>query len=615
MLKEALHYFIKIALKTTLRIYHVFPVRENRITLLNDMSYTYGDSMKYLYLYIKKKRKNRYEIVYPLKSLPRKRPQGVITVKKNTLQYYYYLLTSRVIITNAGGVSFIPKRKGQMIINTWHGGGPYKKTSTDVFNNFFYRKEVQMNAGQIDYVLSTCEYCTRMEYPAMKIERSKCINSGMPRNDIFFQNRPDILNKVRKCFKLEKDTKIVLYAPTFRLDTDSFTNQKKAGSFDIDWKGVIQSLTERFGGRWRFAVRLHPKLLNGAEIDSSIIHMTKYPDMQELLYTADVVITDYSSLMWDFALTGKPVFLFSQDIDEYVKNPGFYMPVEKWPYELARTNEELQNIIKNFDYEKYASDLKKHFLESGSYEEGKACSAVLSLIEGESGMKKDKNKEMGNSLIKRIYHFFYYGGAIPLYEKMKHVDFYSEVDMNENGHNKYMMTSLRMRNRLKKYLISRGITEKDRIIDVGCGKGRMLHFFSQFMFGSIDGIEYSRDIAEIAGRNMDRLYGNSAARKRINIMQADAADFEGYDRYNYIYLFNSLQSDLLKVFLNLIKESIRSHPRELQIIYSHAHYGKDVMLDAGFRIVRDFKKEDIIIYEYRASNSKESEQEVHNVLC
>ena len=63
MLKEALHYFIKIALKTTLRIYHVFPVRENRITLLNDMSYTYGDSMKYLYLYMKKKRKNRYEII------------------------------------------------------------------------------------------------------------------------------------------------------------------------------------------------------------------------------------------------------------------------------------------------------------------------------------------------------------------------------------------------------------------------------------------------------------------------------------------------------------------------------------------------------------------------
>ncbi len=57
MLKEALHYFIKIALKTTLRIYHVFPVRENRITLLNDMSYTYGDSMKYLYLYMKKNEK------------------------------------------------------------------------------------------------------------------------------------------------------------------------------------------------------------------------------------------------------------------------------------------------------------------------------------------------------------------------------------------------------------------------------------------------------------------------------------------------------------------------------------------------------------------------------
>lgn len=388
MLKEALHYFIKIALKTTLRIYHVFPVRENRITLLNDMSYTYGDSMKYLYLYIKKKRKNRYEIIYPLKSLPRKRPEGVITVKKNTLQYYYYLLTSRVIITNAGGVSFIPKRKGQMIINTWHGGGPYKKTSTSVFQGFFYNREVQLNARQIDYMLSACEYNTVYEFLSMGIAKEKCIASGLPRNDLFFRNYQKISEKVRKYFNIEHDTKIVLYAPTFRLEADSYTGKKVRSLNALDYDRTIAALQDRFGGRWAAAVRLHPKLGGREDAYDNVIHMTQYPDVQELLCAADVLITDYSSVMWDFSLTGKPVFLYMEDLEACKRKPGFYMPPQEWPYTIAQTNEELMRNIAEFDEAAYKKLLQEHYKRSGSSEKGNACETVLNLMERNNAAKK-----------------------------------------------------------------------------------------------------------------------------------------------------------------------------------------------------------------------------------
>lgn len=338
--------------------------------------------MKYLYLYIRKKRVDGYELVYPLKALPQKKHGRVVWVKKGTFQYYHYLLTSRVIITNGGGVSYIPKRRGQMIINTWHGGGPYKRTSTSVFDGFFYRQEVLMNARQIDYMLSSCEYCTRLEFSRMMIGRDKCINSGIPRNDVFFSDRPDIRQKVRLRYGIGNHVKIVLYAPTFRLDLNDYTKEKMAQKINIDQKGVVDALAERFGGEWRFVVRFHPKVSNLADVEKGIINATDYPDMQELLYTADAVITDYSSLMWDFALTGKPVFLHAQDIDEYSIKPGFYMPVEKWPYPLAKTNDGLLRNIRNFDQHKYTIDLEKHFRESGCYETGTACRTVLELIEG-----------------------------------------------------------------------------------------------------------------------------------------------------------------------------------------------------------------------------------------
>lgn len=379
--KEALHYFIKIAVKTGLRVFHVFPVKENRITLLNDMSYTYGDSMKYLYLYMKKKRKNRYETVYPLKALPRTKPDGVILVRRNTARYYYYLMTSRVIITNAGGVSFLPKRKGQMIINTWHGGGPYKKTGTNVFHGFFYNRETALNAGQITYMLSACEYNTVYEFLSMGIPKKKCVPSGIPRNDIFFRNHQRISEKVRRHFGIGKDKKIVLYAPTFRLDADGYTGKKVMAHNTFDYAGTVSALHDRFGGDWVSGLRLHPKIGRKAAVNEDVFNMTDYPDIQELLCAADVLITDYSSVMWDFSLTGRPVFLYLADLEECKKKPGFYMPPEEWPYPIAQTAEELKNSIAEYDAETYRIRLHEHYQRSGSYEKGNACETVLDLIE------------------------------------------------------------------------------------------------------------------------------------------------------------------------------------------------------------------------------------------
>lgn len=102
--------------------------------------------------------------------------------------------------------------------------------------------------------------------------------------------------------------------------------------------------------------------------------------MQELLCAADILITDYSSSIWDFSFTYRPCFLYAPDLAKYEAESGFFVPIEDWPFPLAETNEELIENIKNFDSKKYIEDVKKHHRDLGSYETGHATERFCKLL-------------------------------------------------------------------------------------------------------------------------------------------------------------------------------------------------------------------------------------------
>lgn len=381
---EFRRYFTKIIIKFILHIYWIFPIKENRITLLNELSFTYGDSLKYINEYIKINYPGKYEVIFPMHSFKEDFDTSVIPVYPMSFKYFYFLLTSRAIVTNAGGISYLPiRKKRQIVINTWHGGGPYKKTGTALHKNKWYLYETKMNAKNVSYILSSCKYFTRYEAKAMLYPKGKCISSGMPRNDIFFEDRPWIREKVFAYAGIDQNKKIVLYAPTYRSDSGNSASQKELYLGDIDYGRVLIALNERFGEKWYFGIRLHPKLKSVVIEKDDIINFTEYPDMQELLYVADAVITDYSSLIWDYSFTKRPCLLYADDIEKYERERGFYMPISKWPFPIAHNNDELISNISAFDEEDYTKKLLLHLKESGSFERGHACEIVLGLITGE----------------------------------------------------------------------------------------------------------------------------------------------------------------------------------------------------------------------------------------
>jgi CDP-glycerol glycerophosphotransferase len=206
---------------------------------------------------------------------------------------------------------------------------------------------------------------------------------GHPRNDVFFyskEKQQEIKEKVFAKYNIDANKKILLYAPSFRDD-------KKINVYNLDFKIIVDSLKSKFGGEWVVMVRLHanllglrsqPKIFNYSE---GVIDASFYPDMQELLVTADVGITDFSSWIFDYMLSRKPAFIYAEDIDEYNTERGFYYPLESTPFPVAKNNEKLAQNIIDFDYDKYKNEIETFLQGKGCIEDGHASERVVDLIE------------------------------------------------------------------------------------------------------------------------------------------------------------------------------------------------------------------------------------------
>lgn len=377
-------YISKIIISGLLHIFWLFPVQKNKILFMNDHSYSYSDNLKYLSIYLLDKDADKYSIYFSLKNTEGLTDKRIIPIRFLSLKHFYHSLTSEVVITNNSGIVYLPIRKQkQLVINTWHGGGPYKVTGTDAIDNYWYKKDLEYTAEKVDYILSSCSVFSEEEAKGMGFSPDQVINCGMPRMDFFFDKQfvLETRQKVFESFHIPATSKLVIYAPTFRGLFNSYESVIANDVLEIDYHCLMKSLAERFGGNWVFAVRLHPRLKDVSFKDSDLINMSEYPDAEELLLAADVLVTDYSSVMWDFSFSRKPIFIFAPDINDYEVKRGFYLPPEKWPYPIATTNEEMDSNVTNYNNIEYLRRLENHYEESGSYEKGKACETVKNLID------------------------------------------------------------------------------------------------------------------------------------------------------------------------------------------------------------------------------------------
>lgn len=351
-----------------LHIFYIFPVKKNKIFFLSSKETGFGYDCKALAEYCMNNYPDKYILmwgIYDISRFENMNMDKINLVKMRSLFGVYHIMTSKAVIYNVNAPFYIPYRKQQSLFNTWHGN-PYKKIGKDA-NDFFNKSQVNFT----DYFLSHSKRYDGIIRGAFEYH-GKILRCGVPRNDCLFNKDSSRLQEIRNKFRKCENKKIVLYAPTYRSDL-TINNRINANS-------VVNALKETFGGEWIVFIRMHPKVTDNICDSNEQINVTSYPDMQDLLYISDVLITDYSSTLWDFALTGKPIFIFAPDINEYSKSRGLYDDYFDLPFPFSENEPELIENIREFDTLKYSYNLTKHIEEQESYEQGKACETIMKIL-------------------------------------------------------------------------------------------------------------------------------------------------------------------------------------------------------------------------------------------
>lgn len=360
-----------------MRLFWLFPVQDNQVVLTTFNGRLFSCSPKYLSLGLLAL--DKYKIYYALrKNSPVVLPAGMIRIDYHSLKHYYKLMTSKYIVVNSTGLAAIlPYRKKQVLVNTWHGGGTFKVGGNQIFTTkeAIYRRKIF--SKNTTFFLASSQQNTEKVSNCMEISIDKFINTGLPRNDIFFEKHPEIIERVRNHFTIDKSKGIILYAPTYR---DGPVKSIKDYGFEmLNVENVIEACKKRFDKDFVFMFKAHHDMTPN-NISNSCINASDYPDIQELLYSADILITDYSSVQWDFSLQRKPGFLYSPDMKQYTSVHPFDSDYHEWPYETAFSNEELINMILNYDEQLGKTRIEKYLKQLNSYEKGQAVKKTIEIV-------------------------------------------------------------------------------------------------------------------------------------------------------------------------------------------------------------------------------------------
>lgn len=360
-----------------------FKVRRGRVLFWSTVGKDYSCNPLYISNYILNHESETFEVYWMFRKKV-DTSQVDNRIKKivfGTLKYLYVLHTAEFIITNHRTPTkemFWLKRSEQKYVMTWHGSMPLKMIEKDADSSHSkgYILCARNDSKICDLMLSDSQWYTNLIRRAFEYN-GPILEKGMPRNDILFDKEMHhtIKYKVAKELNIQdyQNKYIVLYAPTFR------TNHR-TDYYILKWKKIVNAISYKLKKDVVILMRLHPTLLE--EVDTSnlitepfVINASKYNNMQELMITSDLLITDYSSTMFEFCLLDKPCFLYTPDFESYDR--GTYFSLKKLPFGIAYTIEEIIDIICNCDEESYVKEQHVFLNETFQLYENKCASMAV----------------------------------------------------------------------------------------------------------------------------------------------------------------------------------------------------------------------------------------------
>lgn len=361
----------------------LLPIQKNKIVADNFLGRGFGDNPKYIVEKLLES-DTELDIVWLLSKDGDSDalPNGVRSVRLNSFKSMYELATAHIWIDNIKLNYKGHKRKGQFYLQTWHGGIAFKKIEKAVeqYLDPNYVKGSKVDSKKTDVILSDSKWVTDSIRDNFWYD-GEILETGFPRNDAFFNNTKETEERVRQFYNISPNTKIVLYAPTFR---NNVKIEDQRFLYEVNGTKIKEACEKMFGGQYIFLERVHPNV--ASQIDLPVSDFVKsannYPDMQDLLVTADVLITDFSSSVFDFILSKHRVFLFAKDYDQYIASErelNFNIK-EDLPFSFANSENELIQNINNYDDEKGKKDVEELINSFELEEDGHASERVAKIL-------------------------------------------------------------------------------------------------------------------------------------------------------------------------------------------------------------------------------------------
>lgn len=372
-----------------LHIFNKMDMKKDWVIFESFMGRNYSGQPKYIYEYMQKHYGDKYTYIWSVDKRGLKIPGKHKTVKRSGLRYFYYMNRSKYWILNMKQPLSVPKREETVLLETWHGT-PLKRLAFDLndvvggvsnYKDKFYRQKEAW-----DYLLSDNPFSTEKFQSCFMYPKEKILEYGYPANDpLYALDREERAKKIKEKLGIPLDKKVIMYAPTWRDD-----NYYEIGQFKFDLDLDVNRLEKEFGDEYVILLRLHylvVEALDMSKYGDFAVNGSAYDDVTDLYLITDILITDYSSVFFDFANLKRPVLYYTYDLERYRDVlHGFYLSMEDdLPGPMLLTNDDVVDAIKNIDKieEQYKDRYEEFYDRFCCVDDGHASERVVKKIFGE----------------------------------------------------------------------------------------------------------------------------------------------------------------------------------------------------------------------------------------
>jgi len=342
------YFYLGSAIMSILAIF--IPV-DRRMILFNSYGgKKYDDSTKAIYeKMLTDERFKDFKFIWAFHDPSMFHPPRATKIRTDGLKYFYYTLRAGCWVTNSAierGLMY--KNKKTFYLNTLHGS-PIKKLGKEISKdkNYFYAK--LRPKWKVDAICAQCAHDTDAFVSAFGITHEQILNSGLPRNDILATHTPEMKESIRKKLNLPADKKILLYTTTFReYSKDEMLNCIIAPPIDLArWEREL-------GDEYAVIFSAHYEISKVLNIQNNgfIRDYSSHPVYNDLLIVSDIMICDYSSVFFDYAIMGKPMLSFGYDYHEYMQKRGMNFDLRaELPNGMVHTEDDLLEQLKALDFD------------------------------------------------------------------------------------------------------------------------------------------------------------------------------------------------------------------------------------------------------------------------